>query len=102
LCERFDAALAVDRRVRSSNPVIACLASQYAGWRLTHGEGKDAFFRARSGPARALARKEPVFADIAYRDKATAATLVLESGHPPPARGRDQGRRGLRASSPRN
>src|SRR2546423_5921691 len=28
---------------RSSNPVIACLASQYAGWRLAHGEGKDAF-----------------------------------------------------------
>lgn len=69
---------------RSSNPVIACLASQYAGWRLAHGEGKDAFFALGSGPARALARKEPLFADIAYRDKATAATLVLEGGHPPP------------------
>jgi methenyltetrahydromethanopterin cyclohydrolase len=69
---------------RSSNPVVACLASQYAGWRLADGEGKDAFFALGSGPARALARKEPLFADIAYRDKATAATLVLEGGHAPP------------------
>jgi methenyltetrahydromethanopterin cyclohydrolase len=70
---------------RSSNPVIACLASQYAGWKLSHGKGKNAFFALGSGPARALARKEPLFKDIAYRDKATAATLVLEGGHPPPA-----------------
>jgi methenyltetrahydromethanopterin cyclohydrolase len=31
--------------VYSSNPVVACLASQYAGWRLSYGEGKDAFLR---------------------------------------------------------
>src|SRR5690348_6208427 len=30
--------------VRSSNPVLACLASQYAGWKLSDGTGKDAFF----------------------------------------------------------
>jgi methenyltetrahydromethanopterin cyclohydrolase len=70
---------------RSSDPVTACLASQYAGWRLTHGEGKDAFFALASGPARALARKEPIFADLAYRDSAATATLVLESARPPPA-----------------
>src|ERR1700730_13646023 len=29
---------------RSSNPVTACLASQYAGWKLAHGTGKDACF----------------------------------------------------------
>ena len=44
--------------VRSSNPVIACLASQYAGWRLSGGEGKQAYFALASGPGRALARKE--------------------------------------------
>jgi len=71
--------------VRSSDPVTACLASQYAGWRLSHGEGKDAFFALASGPARALARKEPIFADLAYRDSAATATLVLESRLPPPA-----------------
>jgi methenyltetrahydromethanopterin cyclohydrolase len=70
--------------VRSSNPVIACLASQYAGWRLTHGEGEAAFFALGSGPARALARKEPLFDDIAYRDDAATATLVLEASRPPP------------------
>ena len=36
---------------RSSNPVIACLASQYAGWRLSQDEGADKFFALGSGPA---------------------------------------------------
>jgi methenyltetrahydromethanopterin cyclohydrolase len=70
---------------RSSNPVVACLASQYAGWRLAHGEGKSAFFALGSGPARALARREPLFAKLAYADEAERATLVLESDRPPPA-----------------
>jgi methenyltetrahydromethanopterin cyclohydrolase len=71
--------------VRSSHPVTACLASQYAGWRLAHGEGKDAFLALASGPARALARKEPLFEALEYRDAAKTATLVLESNRPPPA-----------------
>src|SRR5436309_4698940 len=71
--------------VRASHPVTACLASQYAGWKLSHGTGKDAFFALGSGPARALARKEPLFAELAYRDQAETAALVLESGRPPPA-----------------
>ena len=69
---------------RSSDPVVACLASQYAGWKLSHGEGKEAFFALGSGPARALARREPLFEKLAYVDKADSATLVLESAHPPP------------------
>jgi len=71
-------------RVASPQPVIACLGSQYAGWRLTHGSGKDAFLALGSGPARALARKEAVLNDIGYRDEADVATLVIESGRPPP------------------
>lgn len=71
--------------VRSSDPVTACLASQYAGWRLKHGEGKDAFLALASGPGRALARKEPLFESLDYRDAATTATLVLESARPPPS-----------------
>ncbi len=70
--------------VRSSDPVIACLASQYAGWALSHGEGKGAFFALGSGPARALAQKEPLFRDLGYRDLASRATLVLEGDRPPP------------------
>jgi methenyltetrahydromethanopterin cyclohydrolase len=69
---------------RSADPVIACLASQYAGWKLAHGEGKDAFFALGSGPARALARREPLFEKLGYADKASVATLVLESARPAP------------------
>ncbi|HEX5510012.1 MAG TPA: methenyltetrahydromethanopterin cyclohydrolase [Pseudolabrys sp.] len=71
-------------QVHSANPIVACLASQYAGWRLTHGEGKDAFFALGSGPARALARVEPLFETLGYRDRATTGALVLESSRPPP------------------
>ena len=70
--------------VHSAQPVIACLASQYAGWRLTDGEGKDAFFALGSGPARALARSEALFETLDYRDSAQSAALVLESARPPP------------------
>ena len=69
---------------RSSHPVLACLASQYAGWKLSHGDGKDAFFALGSGPARALARREPLFEKLDYADKADSATLVLESARPAP------------------
>jgi methenyltetrahydromethanopterin cyclohydrolase len=71
--------------VRSSMPVIACLASQYAGWRLTHGKGKDAFFALGSGPARALARSERLFEELSYVDRAERAVLVIESDRAPPA-----------------
>ena len=71
--------------VHSPHPVIACLASQYAGWRLSHGEDKSSYFALGSGPARALARKETLFAEIGYHDDAAVATLVLESDGPPPA-----------------
>jgi methenyltetrahydromethanopterin cyclohydrolase len=68
---------------RTNNPVLACLASQYAGWKLA-SESADGFFALGSGPARALAAKEEIFADIGYRDKADRAILVLEGERPPP------------------
>jgi methenyltetrahydromethanopterin cyclohydrolase len=71
--------------VHSAHPVIACLASQYAGWRLTHGTGKGAWLALGSGPARALARAEPLFEMVTYRDTAASAALVIESDAPPPA-----------------
>jgi methenyltetrahydromethanopterin cyclohydrolase len=72
--------------VQSSNPVVACLASQYAGWRLSRKEGEDSFFALGSGPARALARREPLFEVLSYADSAASATLVIESNRPPPAK----------------
>lgn len=71
--------------VHSAHPVIACLASQYAGWRLTHSEGTSTWFALGSGPARALARPEPLFDVLSYRDSAPSAALVMESAEPPPA-----------------
>jgi methenyltetrahydromethanopterin cyclohydrolase len=70
--------------VSSSQPVIACLGSQYAGWSLSHGAGENAFFALGSGPARALAQKEILLKDIGYWDEADFATLVIESSRPPP------------------
>ncbi len=72
--------------VRSSNPVIACLASQYAGWRLSLKDADHSYFALGSGPARALARREPLFQDLPYADRAENATLVIESNQPPPAK----------------
>jgi methenyltetrahydromethanopterin cyclohydrolase len=68
--------------VHSSQPVLACLASQYAGWRLSH----EKYFAMGSGPARSLARVEPLFEEIAYTEtEASTSVLVLETHKPPPA-----------------
>ena len=47
--------------VHTSNPVLACLGSQYAGWSLSHGKGKEGFSALGSGPGRSLALKEELF-----------------------------------------
>lgn len=68
--------------VRSSQPVLACLGSQYAGWNLSY----DKYFAMGSGPVRALARVEPLFDEIAYREpEAQSTVVVLETATPPPA-----------------
>ena len=70
--------------VHSAEPVIACLGSQYAGWALSHGEGKDQFFALGSGPGRAMGSKEDLFKELDYRDKGESACLVLEVDAVPP------------------
>ena len=67
--------------VRSSQPVLACMGSQYAGWNLSSGK----YFAMGSGPARALARVEPLYEKLTYKDAASSAVLVLETAEPPPA-----------------
>ncbi len=71
-------------QVHTAHPVLACLGSQYAGWSLSHGEGKQAFHALGSGPGRALAVKEPLFSELGYRDYGERAVLVLEVDKPPP------------------
>lgn len=70
--------------VHSSNPVLACLASQYAGWSLSHGEGKGAFNALGSGPGRAMGSKEELFKELNFRDSAGPACLVIEADSMPP------------------
>jgi methenyltetrahydromethanopterin cyclohydrolase len=73
--------------VRSSQPVLACLGSQYAGWSLAASKeetGGRKFFALGSGPARALAGKEALFTELGYRDQAEQGVLVLEVDGPPP------------------
>ena len=71
--------------VHSSNPVLACLGSQYAGWQLSHGEGKDAFYALGSGPGRAASLREPLYKELAYEDKADKVCLVMEVDKNPPS-----------------
>jgi methenyltetrahydromethanopterin cyclohydrolase len=69
--------------VHATNPVIACLGSQYAGWTI---EDKAAgFYALGSGPARALARVEELYKELGYVDHFNKAALVLEGDKPPPS-----------------
>ncbi|PPC92526.1 MAG: methenyltetrahydromethanopterin cyclohydrolase, partial [Methylotenera sp.] len=66
--------------VTSTQPVFACLASQYAGWALSH----EKFFSLGSGPARALAQREDLFKELEYADSGTSTCIVLETDKVPP------------------
>lgn len=70
--------------VHATDPVIACLGSQYAGWALSHGKGKGAFFALGSGPGRAMGSREDLFKELDYHDKADSACLVMEVDTAPP------------------
>ncbi len=75
--------------VHATNPVLACLGSQYAGWSLSH----EKYYALGSGPARAMARKEkdgetvPVeelYKELEYQDSADTTALVIENDKIPP------------------
>ncbi len=66
-------------QVHSDQPVLACMASQYAGWALKVGK----FFAMASGPMRAAHGKEELFDRIPGREQATRAVGVLETRKPP-------------------
>jgi methenyltetrahydromethanopterin cyclohydrolase len=66
--------------VVTDHPARACLASQYAGWKL---EGED-FFAMASGPGRALIRAEELYDDLDVEERAQKAVLCLETGQAPP------------------
>ena len=70
--------------VRTSRPVLACLGAQYAGWSLSF-DAPEKFTALGSGPARALAVREPLFEELGYRDRSDSTCLVLETDRRPPA-----------------
>ena len=66
----------------TDHPVIACMASQFAGWRIKVKK----FVGMGSGPARALSlNPKELYEKINYTDDATEAVLVLESNTMPDA-----------------
>ncbi|HLW65948.1 MAG TPA: methenyltetrahydromethanopterin cyclohydrolase [Gemmataceae bacterium] len=66
-------------QVRTDQPVLACMASQYAGWQISVGK----YFAMGSGPMRAIYGKEKLFDDIPGRESASVAVGVLETSKLP-------------------
>lgn len=67
-------------QVTTDYPIIACMASQYAGWKISG----DNFFGMGSGPARAISKKpKELYAEIGYEDDSEVAVLVLEASSIP-------------------
>jgi methenyltetrahydromethanopterin cyclohydrolase len=67
--------------ITTDRPAVACLAAQYAGWRID----RDGYFAMGSGPARALIRAEELYDDLDWDERASAAVLCLETRDAPPA-----------------
>lgn len=67
--------------VTSDEPVAACLAAQYAGWRVA----SDGFFAMASGPLRAAIGREEIFDTIGLRERPDSAVGLLETAALPTA-----------------
>jgi methenyltetrahydromethanopterin cyclohydrolase len=65
--------------IRTDQPLLACMASQYAGWQITG----ERFFGMGSGPMRAVACREPLFEQLGYREQANYVVGVLETSKLP-------------------
>jgi methenyltetrahydromethanopterin cyclohydrolase len=67
--------------VTTDHPVAACMASQYAGWRIATSN----YFAMGSGPMRAARGEEPLLDAIGYRQSNARVVGVLESSDLPDA-----------------
>ena len=61
--------------VNSDHPILACMASQYAGWPISVGK----FFAMGSGPMRAIHAREELFEQIPGKEEAPVAVGCLET-----------------------
>jgi methenyltetrahydromethanopterin cyclohydrolase len=66
--------------VASDHPVTACLAAQYAGWKVKG----ERFFAMASGPLRAAIAREPIFETIGHVERPDSAVGLLEAATLPP------------------
>jgi methenyltetrahydromethanopterin cyclohydrolase len=66
--------------VSSDAPLAACLASQYAGWKVSTRD----YFAMASGPIRAAIGREDLFDAIGMRERPDVAVGLLESAKLPP------------------
>jgi methenyltetrahydromethanopterin cyclohydrolase len=76
---RLGSATLSEARVAVSFPLLACMASQYAGWKIEAGK----FFAMGSGPARSLAAAEPLFERYPLKSRSARSVLVLETSSLP-------------------
>jgi methenyltetrahydromethanopterin cyclohydrolase len=67
--------------VASEQPIAACLAAQYAGWKVA----TKGYFAMASGPLRAAIGREPLYDDIGFRERPDLAVGLLETAKLPPA-----------------
>jgi methenyltetrahydromethanopterin cyclohydrolase len=65
--------------VATDQPLMACMASQYAGWQITG----EKYFAMGSGPMRAVACREPLFEKLGFRERADRVVGVLETSKLP-------------------
>lgn len=68
-------------QVATDHPVLACMASQYAGWQVSVGK----YFAMGSGPMRAAYGQEELFEHLPGREQPSAAVGVLETRKLPTA-----------------
>lgn len=66
--------------ISTDYPKEACMASQFAGWKIKVGD----FFALGSGPARSLAQEEKLFKHLKYKDEHNEAVIALETRTTPP------------------
>jgi methenyltetrahydromethanopterin cyclohydrolase len=71
----------LEARVAVDHPLVACLASQYAGWKIRVG----GFFAMGSGPARSLSAVEALFEKLPLKSRSDGTVLLLETSTLPGA-----------------
>src|SRR3954447_26284287 len=66
--------------VVTDHPALACLGSQYAGWKVD----RDGYFAMARGPRSVLIRAEALCDDLDVEERASTAVLCLETRDEPP------------------